>query len=259
MSDQLVVIATPAFDHNVTVQYAQSIIETDWALGKAGINRAYIFVGGDPYLAKVRNLCVARALAQYPKLTDFFFIDADVTWPADAVLRFLQSPVDVVAGIYPKKNDVLEFPTFLKLKSKEDPEYIIADGLYAANAVPTGFLRIKRPVLDKMNAAVGWYIDGTGGSEKVRNIFEMGWWPNDPKDLTGQGEWWGEDFAWSRRWLEMGAELWVDPNIDFGHRGSKEWRSNFLKHGIEPSVKDGKARMPAPMEAHANDFAMAAE
>lgn len=255
MSDQLVVIATPAFDHNVTVQYAESVLKTDWALAKAGINRAYLFVGGDPYLSKVRNLCVSRALDRYPNLTDLFFIDADVTWPDDAVVRLLQSPVDVVAGVYPKKNDSLEFPVFLRLKDEKTPKYIIKDGLYSANAVPTGFLRIKRRVLDKMNATVGWYTDATGGGEKVRNVFEMGWWPDDPKDLTGKGEWWGEDFAWSRRWLEMGGELWVDPDIDFGHRGSKAWTANFLKQGIEPSIKDGRACMPAP----AGEAMMAAE
>lgn len=264
MSDQLVVIATPAFDHNVTVQYAQSILETDWALGKAGIDRAFVFVGGDPYLSKVRNLCVSRAIARYPNMTDLFFIDADVTWPAEAAIRFLKSPVDVVAGVYPKKNDALEFPTFLKLKSNEVPEYIVENGLYEANAVPTGFLRIKRHVLDKMMAKVGTYKDATAQGETVRNIFEMGWWPNDPANLTGEGEWWGEDFAWSRRWLEMGGTLWVDPNIEFGHRGSKEWRSNFLEHGIRPSIRDGIAKMPNPnkprlVEACASDFGVAAE
>ncbi len=259
---QLVVFCTPAFDYNVTCAYAQSMMETEWLLQKTAIHRAHMFVGGDPYLAKVRNLCVARALKQYPNLTDIFFIDADVTWNAQAVPRFLASDKDVIAGVYPKKSDNIEYPVFLKLKSPDEPEYIIKDGLYLANAVPTGFLRIKRRVIDKMNAQVGTYVDGTGGGEKCHNLFEMGYWPDDPKNPTGTGEWWGEDFAWSRRWTEMGGELWVDPDINFEHRGSKSWAGNFLRNGIEPSIKQGIARMPSPkpiIEAHEADFLMAAE
>ena len=259
---QLVVFCTPAFDYNVTCSYAQSMMETDWLLGKTKIARAHLFVGGDPYLAKVRNLCIARALRVYPNLTDIFFIDADVNWDAAAVPRFLASDKPVIGGIYPKKNDNTEFPVFLKLKSPDEPEYIVNDGLFLANCLPTGFLRIKRHVIDKMCAAVGTYTDGTGGGEVCHNLFEMGFWPDDPKDPLSKGEWWGEDFAWSRRWTELGGELWVDPDINFEHRGSKAWSGNFLKNGIEPSIKQGIATMPRPkpiVEACATDFMVAAE
>lgn len=251
MSGQLVVFATPAFDHNVTVEYAQSMMEADWLLAKHNIPRGYEFIGGDPYLAKVRNLCVARAIRQYPMLTDFFFIDADVSYPADAVLRFLQSDVDVIAGIYPKKNDSLEFPAFLEMT--DDKEFIVKNGLYMATGVPTGFLRIKRHVLDKMAAASGQYTDGTGHGELTANIFEMGYCPDNEKD-AGKGEWWGEDFAWSRKWRQMGGELWIDPDIDFGHRGQKTWKANFKTQGIDAAIRDGKAKHRPAVEAHEDDF-----
>jgi hypothetical protein len=32
-----------------------------------------------------------------------------------------------------------------------------------------------------------------------------------------EGVWWGEDYAFSRRWREMGGEIWVVPDLDITH------------------------------------------
>jgi hypothetical protein len=257
VSEQFVVFAIPAFDHSMIVEGVQSLIETDWALHREGIARGYQFVGGDPYLAKVRNLMATRCMRTYPQMTDFFFIDADVTWPAEAAVRLIKSPVDVVGGIYPKKNDNLEFPAYLEMT--EDREFVVKDGLYKATGLPTGFLRIKRHVLERMAGVSGRYIDGTGGGEEAYNIFEMGYSAENEK-ATGRGEWWGEDFAWCRRWRDMGGELWADPDIDFGHRGQKTWRANFKKQGIDAAIASGRAKVSAPsVKAHEADFSLAQE
>ena len=106
--------------------------------------------------------------------------------------------------------------------------------------MPTGFLRIKRHVLDRMAAVAGRYIDGTGHGVKAHNIFEMGYCPDNEKE-TGLGEWWGEDFAWCRRWHNMGGEIWVYPDINFGHRGGKTWRANF--NDSVQAFKSGKVKL----------------
>ena len=225
MSDQFVVFATPCFDYNVTMYYHQSAMRTDWLLEQRGIQRSTKMYGGDPYLAKVRNLLVSTTLRQFPQMTDFFFIDADLEWDPEAVIRLLDHPADVVAGVYPKKNDTTEFPCELLCV---DDKLVEKDGWYQARAVPTGFLRIKRHVLDKMAATSNVYIDGTGGGEECHNIFEMGFC-GDKVTETGKGEWWGEDYAWCKKYLDMDStnEIWVYPDIDFGHRGGKNWRNNF--------------------------------
>jgi len=220
---QFVVFATPAFDHNVTIGYFKSATETGWLLTERGIAYGYHHIGGDPYLAKVRNLLVSECLRKYPQMTDFFFLDADIEWDAKAVLKLLDHPGDVVAGIYPKKNDVPEFPCELELV---DGKLVEKDGWYKARAVPTGFLRIKRGVLERMAAKVGTYIDGTGGGKEASNIFQMGYCA-DNEAATGKGEWWGEDYAWCKTVHDDGGEIWVWPDIDFGHRGGKTWRNNF--------------------------------
>ena len=223
---KFVVFATPAFDFNVTLGYLASALRTEKLLMDRRMSSGHILVGGDPYLAKVRNVLVTRALREYPDMTDFFFLDADIEWPAEAVLRLLDHPADVVAGIYPKKNDTTEFPCELEM---QNGRLIESDGWYKARAVPTGFLRIKRHVLEKMAAVNTVYDDGTGNMKHVHNIFQMGYCGDDAEKNEGKGQWWGEDYAWCRQWHNMGGDIWIWPDIEFGHRGGKTWRNNFAK------------------------------
>lgn len=223
--EQFVVFATPALDHNVTLGYFESAYNTIMELDRRGIAHAFFMLGGDPYLAKVRNLLVHHALKSYPAMTDFFFIDADMRWDPKGVVALLDAPFDVVAGVYPKKNDVLEFPAELDYSGDRLTEM---GGFYKAVHIPTGFLRIKRHVLERMyDAEKSIYDDATGNAKDVRNIFEMGFAP-DPQ-TPGKGKWWGEDYAWSEKWRAMGGEIWVYPDIMFGHRGGKTWNANYVE------------------------------
>lgn len=221
---KFVVFAIPAFDHNVTLGFLGSMLKTDRILTEKGWGIAYQLVGGDPYLAKVRNALASAALRQYPMMTDFFFLDADLEWDETAVLRLLEHPGDVVAGIYPKKNDIPEFPCELEA---QDGKLVEKDGWYKARAVPTGFLRIKRHVFEEMVAEVGKYKDGTNGGQESWNFFEMGYCAEGEAENNGFGDWWGEDYAWARKLHIRGGEIWIWPDINFGHRGGKTWRNNF--------------------------------
>lgn len=231
-----VVIGTPALYGDVCFPYLQSVIAMVCLFEKHGINWAFVLNPGDPYLAKVRNSIATRAFNEYPQFTHLFFIDADLGFDAKAALLLVQSGHDISAGIYPKKTDVPEFPCELMLDPETNGKTLIEkDGWYKANAVPTGFLCIKKHVLEKLAVGRGTYRD-LDGKEKY-NIFQQGF--NPPIPPAVHGEWWGEDYALCRQWREMGGDLWIWPDIQFTHTGRKSWSNNF-----GPSVqafKEGKA------------------
>lgn len=219
----LVVIGTPSLYGDVCFPYLQSIVETVVKFNEAGIDWTMILQPGDPYLAKVRNSIATRALIEFPQMTHLFFIDADLGWNADAALRLVKSGHDVCAGIYPKKTLPPEFPCELRLDPENNNQLIERDGWCLANAVPTGFLCIKRNVLEKMAVGRGVYRD-LDGKEKY-NIFQQGFHPSE--DGSDIGQWWGEDYAFCRQWNEMGGEIWVWPDIGFSHTGVKAYVNNF--------------------------------
>lgn len=214
------VFAVPCVSHSVTVEFFHSYMASSQHLTKCGITHACINVNGDCYLASARNRLVHKFFVEFPDATDLFFLDDDVGWTdPEAPARLLLDEVDVVAGVYPKKQEVLEFPVVMD----ESLGHLTKSpsGLFKALRVPTGFLRIRRHVLEKMAASSPVYIQQMpdGSKSEIAEIFRMG--------AYGTGLWWGEDFDWCNRWIDMGGEIWVDPTIEFTHSGRKQWKARL--------------------------------
>ncbi len=250
-----VVFMTPSIDHKVSVGYLQSFILTVSLLTQHGWAFSFQSFGGDPYLAKVRNLCVSECLRRFPDASHLFFLDADLEWDPEAVVRLLQHPGDITAGIYCKKNDTPDFPSSL-VGVKDTTEFAERDGLIKALMVPTGFLCVRREVYAAMAATAKKYKDSMGGGVECWNIFEMGFCP-EPQPDGMDGQWWGEDTAWCRKALEMGYDLLVDPTATFGHMGNKTWRFQF--RDFVQGYKDGKAKVIEKSEPGADEKIVAVQ
>lgn len=213
------VFAVPSLAHAVCMEFFGSYIATSQLLQAQGVTHTFIPVNGDAYLAHARNRLVHRFLTDWPQGTDLFFLDDDIGWEPEAVLRLLNDPEDVVAGVYPKKQDKLEFPVVLD-KDAEGHVIISKSGLYKALRVPTGFLRIRRHVLETMAARAKTYrVERPEGTETIAEVFRMG---------VYDGLWWGEDFDWCNQWRDMGGDIWVDAQIMFTHSGRKQWSARLL-------------------------------
>ena len=213
-----VVFATPTLSHSLSAEYVTSMAQTGELLRLSGIHYVTHFIGGDPYLPKVRNQLATQFLRDHPEATDLFFIDDDLGWEPEAVQRMLEVDADVVAGVYPKKQETVAFPADLAVEN----DLPVWNGrLLKANMVPTGFLRIRRHVMEKMAAESKRYrgIMPSGDQEHIE-FFTVG---IDPED----GEWCGEDVAFCRRWRRMGGDLWIDPDITFSHVGRYRWVNNI--------------------------------
>jgi hypothetical protein len=253
MSAPFVLIGIPSFRGQPEREFVVSLSETQSALAASGIGYAMTMLAGDPYLPKVRNRIVSELLHNRPNVTDFLFLDDDIGWnPATKVAELINRPEDVVCGVYPKKQDPLTFPCTLDMV---DGALVEKNGLYRAVLIPTGFLRVKRHVLEKMAAVSPRYYETSADGQQLLqwSIFEAKY--VDPtlealrktdmdalshtdaiaylKRALGVvppaeiGQWWGEDFWFAERWRDMGGEVWIDPEIAFTHRGSKAWGATF--------------------------------
>lgn len=218
--EQFVVFAVPTLSHWVSADHYRSMLATQWLLFQRGTGFAMAVVGGDPYLAKVRSKLVTIFLKNYPQATDLFFLDDDVGFEPEAVVRILGYAEDVVAGVYPKKNGRGEFP--VELPRGRDGHPVERGPLLRASLVPTGFLRIKRHVVEHLAAESLTFLDPNhdGTELECYNVFEMGF-------CSADGKWWGEDYDFCRKCQLAGFEIWVDPDVSFSHRGSFAWNGRF--------------------------------
>jgi hypothetical protein len=91
------------------------------------------------------------------------------------------------------------------------------DGCVKANLVPAGFLKITADAVHKMMGAHPELMFGSRYAPHF-DLFNHG---------AFEGVWWGEDYAFSRRWCAMGEDIWLDPRWRIDHHKcvDGEWQA----------------------------------
>lgn len=206
-----VFIATPAFDGRVHVQYAVALAETQTLLASFGISVQVQINSSGSLLVAERNRLNKAFLAS--DCTHMLCIDSDLGWPAGAVKAMLDHDVDFVAGLYPARGEKSTFlfrPIYKEDKSIDKTE----SGLLKMNSIPSGFMLMKRHLLERMTAHFAHlYFEPKHKDYKHENGYCL--FNTEVVD----GEFWGEDYVFSRRVRESGFEILVDPLIEFDHAG----------------------------------------
>lgn len=217
-----VIFATPTYSHSFVAHYMRSLQETQCLLTANGITWGCMVRPGDCFVDKARNKLVTDFLRVFPKTENFFFLDDDIGWTAEKALEFILRPDPIVAGVYPKKSEEVDWPCTFAVS--HEGELIESEGLILATMVPTGFMRIKRHVLEKLAAESNIFSDEAPGGERLdyHYIFECG--------RGEDGKFWGEDYTFCRKVTAAGLNIWVDPNITFKHQGVRTWEDRILDH-----------------------------
>ena len=238
-----VVLAIPCYQGEVRSECFLSTLAAAHLLTRMNIPYEVFVLKGCPYVSLARNTLAAMFMET--GMDDLFFIDADVGFDATGLIKILQRSEKVVAGLYPLKQDGLQFGAQIKTR---DGVPIGRDGLIEADYLPTGFMRIKLVVIERMQAAYP-ELRYTDSYAKV-----LGAAITESYDLfnTGPREgltWMPEDYAFCQRWRDIGGQLWVYPDVDFSHTGPKVFTGNYHEYLLngsrrpvaEPSQGKGNA------------------
>ena len=227
MTDRCVYIFMPTYTGSPRAETFHALVNEVDILRTRGWHTHTKFTVGDSLIARSRNMAVADFLHN-PKYTDLVMIDDDVNWEDGALARLMTHDVDVVAGLYPKRVEPLEFPC----KSLPDacPD---GNGLLEMRMVPTGFLRIKRHVLEKMVAAYPQraYREAQVPGGKAWALFWLELLADDDAPAPdGLADMWGEDFTFCRLWRDLGGRIFADTLLSFQHIGRKAYSGCYAEH-----------------------------
>jgi hypothetical protein len=188
--------------------FAWSLFHTGAALARAGIAYELALYTGNCHVDDSRNRLVRDFLDG--DCTDLFFLDADLGWTAADFVRLLGFDRDVVAGVYPKKHGDDAFP----VRTLPGEIWSDADGLIEVEGVPTGFLRIRRGVIEALAARAQTYNARNDGALATPCIFER---------QVHDGVRWGGDYSFCRKWRALGGRVFIDPTPRFEHAGEHTW------------------------------------
>lgn len=228
------VIATPCFGGQVASIYAASLLKLQTALSILGITVRFEMRPDDALITRARATLVTSFLDD-PKATHLLFIDADIGFEPEQVLRLLDFGADVSAAAYPIKRIDWEKTRRTLAANLPNPasaalNYVLEvldpaavetrDGFVRVRYAGTGFLMIRRPVLERMCAAhpeLRFEADHIHAVTKVgsQNRYALFDCLIDPVTKT----YLSEDFSFCKRWIDMGGEIWCDLNSRLSHVG----------------------------------------
>jgi len=217
-----VFIAIPSYGGMKCLPMIDSLRDTIQLLDKQGHSFILATRSGLCYVQLARNELLKEFLDS--DCDSLFWLDDDVSWNPEDVLRMLNMEDEIVAGVYRKKTDTEEYP--IAIDTDEDGKPIVReDGCILAPFIPAGFWRIRRSAIEKMCSSYpeqAYFMMQHG--EKVTGFFDL-----FPQGLYN-GQWWGEDFGFCRLWKELG-KIWLVPDINLVHHGpdGKSYPGNYHK------------------------------
>ena len=97
------VIATPCFGGQISVLYAASLFKLQKLVRTySDFNLKVLFKDGDALITRARASLISQFLDD-PDATHLLFIDADIGFEPEQVLRLIECGADMCAAIYPIK------------------------------------------------------------------------------------------------------------------------------------------------------------
>lgn len=235
-----VMLATPCYISAVSMHYVTSLFNLTVHAARFGLD-CILHMHAESLITRGRNMMVLKFLED-DSLTHLFWIDSDIEFMPQSVCRLLLADREVAAGVYPLKRmnwpecglpagttqrdfevrytDYAFNPVgndYACLLSKAD-----ADGFVEVAEASTGFMCIKREVILRMMThypELNYTPDGPPNHPKAH----LHWRLFDCMVDPDSGRYLSEDYAFCRRWRDMGGRIWTDLATDLNHLGQHKY------------------------------------
>lgn len=244
MSGKKIFLSTPCYGGLCLEAYASSILHLQIECMKNGIQLMIDTTENESLVHRARNISVARFFHK----TDcdyFLFIDADIHFDPAAVIRLVNSGHDVSVAVYPKKC-VMWDQAEQSVKMNENKELAktssslvmnfkhantrIENGFAEVLDGPTGFMLFTRDVVARMYKQypeLNCVNDHQNRDlDEYCAIFDCMIDPVTKRYLS-------EDYAFCRRWQQMGGKIYADVLTTLGHVGNLRFQG-ILDKRINP-------------------------
>lgn len=216
-------VCTPAYDGKVTCDYSQSLAEAAFCCPLYGIRLTAGVMGNGAFIELARNIFVKKFLEEFTDTSHLFFIDADLRFTPNAFIGLIQANLPICAGIYRRRQEPEDYP----FRAAENPDgggLWFEDDWLQCNRVPTGFLCIRRDVVEMMaEAAPKITVFGQKGPVPwvFHTKFDDGYIPKDGDRFVGEDYGFCDDYV-----AKTGKNVPVWTNFEFIHGG---YKGNFFE------------------------------
>jgi len=239
-------VATPVHSE-ASIHYVQALLQFQQQCLIRNIMVSFSLMKSS-LVTQGRNLCVNGFLEAEDKYTHLLFIDSDIDFKFDTIMKMLNADKDVIANPYPLKHidwnkiekridqkGKMNGYTLSKqgytwpVKLENGTDITVVDGVAEVTHAPTGCMLIKREVFDKM---IREYPNLKINQPTVLNgeMVEKEYFYNffDTYHEPETKRYYGEDFGFCKRWTEIGGKCHILVDEYITHIGEYRYEGRLM-------------------------------
>jgi hypothetical protein len=232
--ERSILVVTPAYGGLAYVGYVSGLVKLERLCREKNIKIDYEFCYNESLIPRARNT-LADIFYNRTDYTHLLFLDADIQFMGEDIIKMLDYDKPLVGGVYPKKSINWEKITELVNENNEneltceniqaivknsvvilldDPVINLNDDFIETRYTGTGILLIQRIVLDKMRESFPndvYTVGETGGTTVFFRYFDT-----ELKD----GIYLSEDYWFCDRWRQLGGKVYIYTKFRCRHWGT---------------------------------------
>jgi len=234
------VIGTPMYGGMCTSEYTDSLLKLSESCNKSGVKLTTIFLGNESLIQRGRNT-IAHHFMNLPDATHLLFIDADIKFRVEDIVRMIKADKELIIGPVALKGYNWEEIRMAALAGENDIGR--TGGVFNINTLPgiemeneetpfeiehggNAFMLIRRDCLQALEPQTPIYTNGGRSlpdGVEIKDYFRVEI-NKDTNHLLS------EDYFFCHSYRQIGGKVWCAPWVETGHFGSHLFNGKYTRN-----------------------------
>ena len=234
------VIGTPMYGGMCTSEYTQSLLNLSESANKSDVKLTTIFLGNESLIQRGRNT-IAHHFMNLPDATHLLFIDADMKFRTEDIVRMIQADKSFIVGPVALKGYNWEEIRQAAINGEEDINR--TGGVFNINKLPgidmvdentpfeiehggNAFMMLRRDVFETLKPHTPIYTNGGASLPDGCEIYDY-FRVEINKDTNHLLS---EDYFLCHSYRQLGGKVWCAPWVETGHFGSHLFNGKYSRN-----------------------------
>ena len=235
------VIGTPMYGGMCTSEYTQSLLNLSESANKSeGVKLTTIFLGNESLIQRGRNT-IAHHFMNLPDATHLLFIDADIKFRVEDIVKMIQADKSLIIGPVALKGYNWDEIRSAAINGEYDIER--TGGVFNINHLPNidmvnenepfeiehggnAFMMIRRDCFETLKPHTPIYTNGGRAlpdGVEIKDYFRV----EINKDTNYLLS---EDYFFCHSYRQVGGKVWCAPWVETGHFGSHLFNGKYTRN-----------------------------
>jgi len=234
------VIGTPMYGGMCTSEYTQSLLNLSESANKSDVKLTTIFLGNESLIQRGRNT-VAHHFMNLPDATHLLFIDADIKFRTEDIVRMIQADKSLIIGPVGLKG--YNWDEIRQAAVNGEDDIGRTGGVFNINKLPgidmvdentpfeiehggNAFMMIRRDVFETLKPHTPIYTNGGRSLPDGVEIYDY-FRVEINKDTNHLLS---EDYFLCHSYRQLGGKVWCAPWVETGHFGSHLFNGKYSRN-----------------------------